>query len=407
MAYDRRLDSLRVIGNPTGDDEIMAIDRTVGDGEQVRIKLSDVIARINGSALYNFRSDNLKKWRKAMAGVRSGSSIARLACIGDSNTAGRGTGTGAEQLTGARLKSYPAYLAAALGFPAHVNSFFGKAGVTNPATAAYDPRLTLPAAWAGSNLATLGGAIYANSTDTNSLAFAPMGNIDTIDVYYLKNGGLGTFTVDVDGGAALATVNANVAGGAIVRQTVTTTLGPHTINIKRVSGTCYIAGVDAYDSTAKKVSILNMGWSGARASNWVDPVNAYLGIGGLSGVAPDLSIICFGLNEATGEIGTVGGPGADYEAKMQTIIAEAAKTGDVILMVPQRPGTGFNQTARFDSIRNSIYALADGNDCPVIDISSRIRHDTDDALGIYYDEGHPNALGYADIAQLVAKALMI
>lgn len=351
---------------------------------------------------------NLRNWRKAIANVRTGAGLARVACIGDSNTMGRGAGTGVNFMGGARAKSYPTYLAAILDktIGANANNLFGSGNVVSPLTEGYDPRLSLASGWSVSGLTSLGGGMYTNSTNTNAMSFTPGEAVDTFDVYYLKNGGLATFTLDVDGGSVLATINSDANGNpspGTLRATVSASLGTHTLNIKRngTGAALYIIGVDAYNSAARKVQVLNMGASGWTANDWIQSPQPFSPLNALAASTPSLSIISLGLNDARTDADT-----SAFQGRMQTLITTAKGLGDVILVVPHRPDPSWNTTARFDVIRAAYYALAASNSLPLIDFSLRMTYVDYNTLGFYTDAAHPNSLGYFDKAGAIANCLL-
>lgn len=358
-------------------------------------------------------ASQLQQWRKALASVRSGQGRAKIACVGDSNTVGWGAATGTSGLTAARVKSYPAYLSSILtgmGYATNLQSFWGDGNLTANSIGynTYDPRLVLPGDWVMQSSAltySLGGQLFrCPSPITSSLAFTPTGSVDTFVIYSVNNAGNGTFTVNVDGGATAATVNNNTTA-AVQATTVTSTLGAHTLNMQRsAGGTIFIMGVLAYDSTASKIDILNMGSAGWKATEWAYSANAWSPAPALTALDPDLTIINLGINDwkdTPTDLST-------FTTNLQTVITAAlAGGGSCILNVPfpsQTTRASVAQQAPFVSAIRSLGAL---NSCPVVNLTDRfVDWATANTLGFAYNDLHPNSYGYADMAQAQIAALL-
>jgi lysophospholipase L1-like esterase len=408
------------------DDEIMTPLRTrqalAAQVSQIAVTLGGIpagrsigatLSAVQHPGLFNLKSSgpgaNLKTWRKALARVRAGAGQAKILCVGDSTTFGMGAGTGAQGTIGARTKSWPVKLAEILnaaGIPAHAGSICGNGALTDADFVAYDPRLTLGAGWAQSTVTSLATRTWLNTTSVNPLNFTPARAFDTIEVYYLQNAGYGTFTVGVDGGAAAATINA-AGAQALMKATVTVPKGTHTINIAR-NGTgagVHIAHINTFDSTAPAVSVINAGWSGAATSSW-DSVTSPWSPGNAIGViAPDLTILNLGINNWRAA------PPVDvptFKTQLANTLLRAKATGDVILLGPPPSEIGAALPENQAAYLLAIYEIALANNVPVIDITQRFgSHEDANALGFYFDQLHPNGLGYADIAHLISLGLIV
>lgn len=347
--------------------------------------------------VYNFTPLSLVRWRKALARVRDGSGRAKLAFIGDSTTAGLlSNGTS----TNIRPKSAPYALAprfANVGASALIDSTWGDAGgaASSSTLPTLDSRVTFGAGWAGTGPFSLGGAMPANSTTTNVLAFTPAGSFDAIDIYYVQNAGLATFTVNVDAGATLATINA--AGSiAVVKSTVSCTAGTHTVNIARngTGSVAFIIGIDCYLSTAPKVAIWNMGACGSTTANWATNTLAYDPLKAIVTVAPDLVVLNLGINDARTGVSV-----ATYQANMQAIITAISAASDIVLQVPVPSDTAITAQATTDAYKAAVLTLGAANNLPVIDVGYRfVRYSTANTNGLMADSLHPGMLGYQDIA---------
>lgn len=407
MSYDRRWDLLDYTASIQETDEVLAIrrGRTRADDKLVRVG-AGIVNDTPMPGVINLRPDNMKKWRKALAIVRAGEGNAIIACPGDSTTAGQGAGT-AGGLNGAREKAWPAVLARLLNsyhVPTQTGNAWGAASLDATSYPLYDPRVTIGAGWVSTGTSpSSGGNIWGNSTTTNAYSLTPPDAFDTIDVWTLRFPGHGTWTVDVDGGAALATVNANGAG-LVVKTTVTVTKGTHTVNFKRSSGgAVWLIGIRTYDSTTSKVEVFNLGLPGTQASNLGSAASLWAPSSQLANIAPDLTIINVGINDWHNNVSP-----SSFRTSYQTIIDKARLSGDAILFNPIPSDLARNTAVQQAAITDVIKSLSLDNDIPLIDIPVRwTDYATSNGLGFYADTVHGAPIGYADIAQIATKALMV
>lgn len=357
----------------------------------------------------NFGPTQLPRWRAALARVRTSQGIARIAVTGDSTTAGFGS-TPTNGYTGAVASSFPAQLASALNaykVPAQNNSFFTENGFTTVSGATpsvVDPRLTLGTGWTSAGASTFGGNSFTSSTASSVFTFAPVGAFNTVDIYYLVASGLGTFTVNT-GGSTLATVN-TAGTSAIGKVTVSTgsSAAVGSINIV-VSGSSavFIAGEDAYDSANNKVSVWNQGRVGAGVAFLAATTNGYSWQNALVSTAPDLVICGIGVNDYR-----TGGSGitlANYITLYQQFISAVTAVSDMVMVI-EVPSQITSATAAYQAqFVAAQYALAAANNLPVIDLTQRwVSWASANGYGYYYNNLHPNAIGYNDVAHSVLDA---
>lgn len=369
----------------------------------------DVPALIPANAIpYVFNADPryLSKWRKARANVRSGGANGKVLCVGDSTTYGYGSNAAgsASLKTGAWPAQLASLLQSAHNITAQANAFFGDgntAALSGGSLNVCDPRITVGSSWTA-GVTSLGHASFTASTTTNSLDFLPTVNVDSFDIYYVTNGGLGTFSWSINGGAATNQSTNTTAG--VGKLTVTGSLTANTLHLKWVSGgSVYILGIDAYDSSAKTMSVMNAGWVGATSSDWAPATNVWDPAKAIAGVAPDLTIICLGINDWNGAVSA-----ASFTANAQTVITQAKTSGDVLLVSPPPTNTAATAASAQSPIVQAHYALAVSNSCPLIDLNARwVDYTTSNALGYYKstDSYHPSKPGYSDMASIIGSVL--
>jgi len=347
----------------------------------------------------------LKKWRVALAKVMNGSANAKLAFTGDSTTMGLFAGGSGTQFAGNAPFSVPRRIAAALtgrGVNSQSGSFFCNSGIGTVANVAlYDTRLVFGAGWnTGFVTQSAGGdALTHNAANQNSLDFTPTQPFDTAEVWCVTNSAYQDFTIAVDGGAALATVDCSVPI-SILKTTVTTTLGTHTLNIAKSAANAAqtnILAVNTYDSATKAVQVWGMGYSGSTSGIWgTATTSVWLAPQMVATYAPDLSVICLGINDWIAAVSA-----ADYKANMAVLIGKAKISGDVILVVPPPSLIGYGgiTQANMDALRAAVFELSATYSAPVLDMYSRFENQpAADALGFYSDGVHPNKTGYQDWA---------
>lgn len=342
----------------------------------------------------------LTTWDEAFA--NRATTPPRILCVGDSTTAGVNGGSTA----GLFAESYPVELAAkfnASGYDAQIDSFLGhNVGGGTGAIATYDPRRSFGAGWTLAST-TAGGQAFRNNSDATVLSFEPGASFDQIDVWTLRNSGLGSLDVGIDGGAAVATIN-QAGTAAMIRTTIDVTPGLHSVDFTRVSGDTYVIGVETRDTSAPKIEVLNAGWSSSRASQWVVATQPWNPINAIATLEPDLTVINLGLNDINPTYDE-----ATFRTNMQALITKAKTVGDVILMVPNPASTASRTIEGQDMIRRVVHGLAATNSLRVVDIRARWGGSYETAVADgFMDEGetlHPNAAGYADMAQAVYETL--
>lgn len=339
----------------------------------------------------------LPRLRRAVAQARRGAGRSGIAFVGDSTYLGLMSAGGVANSKAASPPYQIADALAALGIRTDKRSFWSDGGAVASSTTlpTLDPRVTFGAGWASTGPFSLGGAMPANSTTTNALSFTPGGSFDTIDIYYVRNSGLATFTVNVDGGSTLATINSS-GGLSVQKATVTCSSSATTINIQR-NGTgtnAFIVGVDAYLSTDLGLAIWNMGACSSTTTNWKGAANAWEPVLALATVAPKAIFINLGINDAR-----FGVSAATYKSNMQTLITACVAIADTILVVPVPSDTAITAGATQAAYVTAILEIGVTNNIPVLNLAERyVNYSTANAAGFMADQLHPSGDGYGDTA---------
>jgi lysophospholipase L1-like esterase len=343
---------------------------------------------------FNFTGSNLSNWAAAKAATRN----AILIPWGDSTVAGFGSVAGGS--TGCVNNGWPAQLAALLSGASYSSCIASH----NSTVGTIDSRVNW-GSWTQDSNATFGGHCVTTA-GTTTFSFTPTNQIDTIVLLNLQNTGLGTLTVNVDGGATLATVVTS-GTGSMKKTTISCALGNHTINIQRTSGgSTYIHGIVAYNSAVKEISVLNGGWISGTSTNisqtgtFLTPLDVY------KDYTPDLTIIEGGvINDMRGASPAV--PLTTSQANLQTMITAAKVSGDAILLTPAPLNPGQAGVAPTLTVQASwvamMKALAYSNNIPMIDPWT-LFGGTYQAADMF-DDLHPNGTGYGLIAGYVSSAL--
>lgn len=335
----------------------------------------------------------LPVWVKKRALTELNQSPMRILCIGDSTTAGvysdsYTSATGSTNQGGPN--SWPAQLVKRLqaaGLPA--DYAFCLPGHGGNADSRWNINTWGYAAY-GAGMNGVATAASAGLTST----VTPTNVANTYVIYYYGDSGTGTFTAQATGGT-LATINTNQATPGFYSYTITASASAstNTITLTNSSGTVFVGGIEAYDSTApNKIRVMGAGVGGSKATDWNNNGNPGA-LNFIKGIAPDLTVISLGVND-----GAVPDTTANVLAAVNGISAAAAASGDVLLMsaVPH------NSVTAVDGY-NAAYL---GTGKPYVDLQRRWGNSAQSWGLITSDNTHPNALGYADMATAVSLALL-
>lgn len=361
------------------------------------------IVAAGGALVDNKTAPRFAHWRTALARVQLGAGNATLLVVGTSISAGEGS-TGSGPNGNPISKSIPTLLAGrltALGLPASWQAINADhANATASAITAFDSRV-VPGPWVG-NFGTLGGSfLYSNAVSSTPLAITPTTSFDTIDIWYFRNPGNGTFTVNVDGGATLSTINSSGTAG-FVKATITCTAGTHTINLTQTgAGPVYVMTVIPRTAANKEVTVINAARRGGLAAHYGNDNNIYGSRAGLKAIAPDLTLIELTANDWKAPTDLT-----LYSNYIQNIIDDAKLSGDVLLYTSIPSDTSYASIAQQQQYIDAIVALGVKNNVTVLNTTDRwTSFAFSNALGMYFDGLHPAGIGSADLANGLARVL--
>lgn len=251
-----------------------------------------------GNRSNRFMWESLATFKPSKENSFALSTSPRVLIIADSLGAGRGAGTGAVQMDGARVLSWPTKMKDALismGFNASAESFCegNNTGGTLPL---YDPRVSL-GSWTVSAGRTIGGLTLTSVSNTTPFIFTPSSNVDTFEIYAPINGSFGNTSYQIDSGGSPVGFTQN-GTAALQKITVSTTLGAHDIRVNWVSGgASYLSPIVAYNSTQTGFRIINMGSRAFSTSDWIQADVAWRQFPAINTYSPHISLISLGIND--------------------------------------------------------------------------------------------------------------
>jgi hypothetical protein len=351
---------------------------------------------------YNFNGTNLSHWLAAQAAVAAGTRNGKLAAVGDSTNAGHAAAP-ACGTTNALAYSWPHVLATYIA-----NSSISQHWGSHTEPSAFDSRVAVSGGTTALGLTSVGGQFFGSSS-AGTFGFTPLNNVDTFDVYYPSNSGLGAATIQIDSGSTTS-IN-EVGSNNYTKVTLNATLGSHTLNWNWVSSLPQVPHIVAYNSAVKELQVMNMGNGGSKVGTWTAnyPLpNTWIPTGVLGVIQPDLTIVDLTVNDSNAP--TAMPAYLNNTTGLQVLINVAkAGGGDVIMMSgpPSEQGQGgvqnYNVQRQFSL---GMRAVAYANNIPMIDIWDMLGGGGQWVTGLMCDDLHPNQTGYATIASLTAAALV-
>lgn len=372
-------------------------------------------ATVNGvigqQGLRNYVPGSLRRWQKALAGVRNGTANAVIATCGTSITMGAYAGN--SSINGSRPGSLARKLVSMLsgyGIPSVCEMFFGNGSTTSGNPLEYfDSRITRTGSWAiRSNEGISAGGYGVIATTTGTIAFTFDGAFDTLVVYEGQYGTPGAYSANIDGSTVVTASQACPVGPASVSKRVHTfsavSAGAHTLNLAWVSGAPILHGAELYSSTSKIVRIVNLGIGGSKISDWDVDAPTYNGAIFVinSTVSPDLVLVEMGPND-WGQGTNV----AAYTASLTSFLTKIKAVRDVIFFTSWPSQTTVATVAAQQSYVKAAIGVCISLGIPFVDEWSE--WGTWSALntaGTCQDSYHPNASGVTMRAEKQFRTLL-
>lgn len=353
---------------------------------------TDVSALTDGPTVFSPKFARLNT--AVMAGQRGIISI-----YGDSGVFGQGSNVGTSGLTGAYLTSGIARLAARLAARGGTQGSycFGNRGSMTATTNPFYPTpMTFPTGWApnaGTFQSSWGALLSNNNVDTSDLTTTVYEQFDTLEFFLWAFPGAGGYTIKVDG-VLVDTIDANGAN-LVTHKTYTVAFGNHTVTVNRTGGNKALCGFRVYKANTPCIQIDNFGISGEAMYNITGRDGTYaadaINVVRANPTGSHLVGIQYGGNDRV-----QGRTAAQLRADIVTF-GTAAKTGGadifVISPVPTDPATVPASDMDPATWLPAIAGAAQDLGCPFLDLhtlwGSYAARPT-----WYYDQYHPNALGY-------------
>lgn len=342
------------------------------------------------------RSQQMSKFRLAIAKARNGTADAKILFVGDSTTFGVGSSdTNVPPNTG-----FPARVSSLLNSSLLATSY-GHATGKSSFGATTDTRWSAGTGWStGSSFGWAGGSVWTGVSPAGNLVCTPGSVSDTYDVYYVRFSSGGTITCTASGGTPVVQSTNGASGIVKVACSAASASGSNTVTIS-ATGTIYVVGIEGYKSATKQLRIANAGLGGSRSTNWNNG-NGLDGVAAIKAYAPDLTFICLGINDTSASPATTS---SAYRANIQALIDAAKVSGDVALITipPANAASDAAGASLIATYSSEERLLALVNNLPLVDVF--YRYGSSYNTGFMSDTYHPNNLGYWDWATAVVDVI--
>ena len=298
--------------------------------------VNQIVAGSNGDPI----GADAYKWRLASAisaykaGLRTRPPI--IMGIGDSNFTGEGGGTAGTALLNGGFAASPMqnigrYATSIGGLPIRNTAFFGEGNSGNNSipVGLYDTRITLGSGW-DRDAATgpIGGRFIDGQIGSGFLTVNFGSPLDTVEVHYPTNttlsAALGVYASD---DTLIGTINQSGALGISSQQFTSSKFADGIVKFRNDGAAlALITGAICWLSTEKAVIICQGTWSAATAATYAATTNPWTGMGHMSRIQPDCTIIALTINDINA--GTVT---ATYGTNLAAVVAVPALWGDVVV----------------------------------------------------------------------------
>lgn len=376
--------------------------------------LTGVAASLTSTAspYYNFNASQFAVLSDAFVRVSGSTGRGFGVHVGDSTTMGFDGGDSGTAMVNAKANSWPSIMAnrlTTLGFQSNWENIAASQGNANASadsvfqTGGYKTGLNMGSAWTAQGTATTLGGIMFTTSSAGTFAYTPEISVDNFEIFDILNSGLGTIQYNVDGGSNTSLVQAGTA--AFRRTTVPAgSAGTHTLNVKWVSGSTFLAGVRAWNSGTKAFDWINAGRGSSTTTDWIVSTNPYNSLPALATLtaSADFVTIMLGENDELQSFSET-----TFKTNYQSIINTVSAGGaNVLLITPIPLATTTLADATQQLMRQWCHDLADTNSLPLLDLTTYyVSWAAMNAAGLMFSGGHPNKAGYADIGTLVGNTL--
>lgn len=351
---------------------------------------------------------SMKRFRTALAKTLSGQSNTRILVLSDSTGFGVGsTNILAEPNLNVWKQSWPRQLASILtaaGYPASCNGSTCANPLNSWNTQSSDGRYVFGSAWSMlMGTPSLGGGLFQAAAAGGPLAYTPDQACDSFRVWYVQNTGLGTMGLAISAGTVTNQSTAGTTGYTSV--TKTGALAANTLNLSWISGQLFASAIEAWNSQQIGVQITNAGWPGAKLADISAGPTGFNPLGASLAFAPDLYIVCIGINDWNG-----GTPLATYAAALPPFLVALQAKADVVLVSPAPSsvsGTGISDATQQGFV-SAMQSAAISVGIPFIDNWTRLGDwNANQQMYAPGNTGfiHPNMIGYSDFARSIARVL--
>lgn len=263
-----------------------------------------------------------------------------------------------------------------------------------------DARITMSSGWVklGSprgNMQSHVGASVPGETYTH----VSNNNGTVVEIYTFGNSS--PMTYSIDGGAAVTITPSGASAGQITRVTglADTT---HTVVITTTSTTtAYVLGVSVTYPTGLRVA--NLGYSGSIAYDWSPGGSFFSGYRNIDEtLKPDGVALQIVANHLIHGVGT-----ASLISDLTASINAHKAAGRDVILVMDPPIEDATRTTWYSAYMPAIYQIADATGTPLVDFTALwVNRSLADMQGFYFDQWHPDDLGYLDLHWLMANVLL-
>ena len=363
---------------------------------------------------YNMNPMNFLKWKKALTQVRLGIADAKILVIGDSFSSGHGSSLNSTNIVRSSYGWRMADMFTKQGFADAAPGLAPPLATVQPDTrwAGWATLPTVNIAWAPGTVKT---CRYTNVTNA-VLTFTPGVMCDGFEVYHLTpmtntrafsmtaTGGTPVNIAAGSGGTNWAISKTTVMAGSLADTNVLT------IDAGAASGALGVVfAAEPFISTKRQVRIGSVAISGQSAQGWdmvsTDPTLVNVSPKKMiENYAPSLTIFNIGSNDVGNESRTT----AQMMTNLNSLIASAKVTGDVLLWSPVTVGP-VDWPLYASGIAGNVQAMQ-ASGYPLVDLWTRTGGASNfaayNAAGyMYSDKLHLNDYGAADVAQSIFTAL--